>query len=223
MTPSDVSVVIPAINEQDAIERSIKSAFDAGATDVIVSDGGSTDRTRDLAMELGVPKVVRSLPGRGIQMNSGALLAERSFILFLHADNILGDRCLEQICQHPDVIWGAFHQRIDSQRFLYRTIEIGNACRVRWRRMAFGDQAIYVRSDQFKQMGGFAEIPLMEDVDLSKRLRKIGRPRLLDGPVTINARRWEDNGILRQTLRNWSIQLAYFSGASPERLKRRYR
>ena len=223
MTPSDVSVVIPAINEEQAIQKSIRSAYAAGATDVIVSDGGSQDRTREVAMDLGVSKVVRSLPGRGIQLNSGALLAERETILFLHADNLLGEECLEQICRNPDALWGAFRQHIDSTRHIYRTIEYGNALRVRWRRMVFGDQALFVRASQFKQMGGFAEVPLMEDVDLSKRLRKLAKPRLLDGPVTIDARRWEKNGVVRQTLRNWSIQFSYRCGVSPEQLKRRYR
>lgn len=223
MTPSDVSVVIPAINEEQTIENAICSAYAAGATDVIVSDGGSQDRTREVAIDLGVSKVVRSLPGRGIQLNSGALLAEKETILFLHADNTLGEECLKQICRHPDTLWGAFRQHIDSTRHIYRTIECGNSLRVRWRRMVFGDQAMFVRASQFKQMGGFAEVPLMEDVDLSKRLRKRAKPLLLDGPVTIDARRWEEHGVVRQTIRNWSIQLSYCCGVSPEKLKRRYR
>ena len=223
MSPSDISVIIPAINEEETIHRSIRSAFSAGAVDVIVADGGSQDRTLGVAAELGVSKIVRSLPGRGIQMNSGALVADREILLFLHADNELGSECLRQICEQPCALWGAFRQRIDSPKILYRTLEYGNACRVRFRRMPFGDQAIFVRSCDFKRMGGFAEVPLMEDVDLSQRLRKIARPILLDGPVTISPRRWEEHGIVRQTLRNWSIQWSYLLGASPEDLRHRYR
>jgi rSAM/selenodomain-associated transferase 2 len=222
MTPADITIVIPTLNEETSLARSVRSALCAGATDIIVSDGGSHDRTFEVAAESGASKVVRSLPGRGIQMNSGAQLAERDFILFLHADNELAAGALEQICDHEDASWGAFRQHIDSHRQMYRLIEWGNAWRVQWRKMPFGDQAIFVRSSLFRKLGGFAEIPLMEDVELSQRLRKLTKPVLLNGPITIDARRWEKQGILRQTLRNWSIQFSYLLGVSPERLARKY-
>ncbi len=223
MTPSDISVVIPAIDEQDSIATAIQSALRAGAIDVIVSDGGSSDQTARRATESGATKVIRSLPGRGIQLNSGAMFATGHFVLFLHADNRLDASCLEQICEHPDAIWGAFRQRIDSSRRIFRVLEMGNAMRVKYRRVPFGDQAIFVRRDVLKEQGGFAEIPLMEDVEFSKRLGTISRPLLLQGPVTINPRRWQRRGVIRQTLQNWSIQVSYALGASPERLNRRYR
>jgi len=191
MTPADITVVIPTLNEELSLAQSVRSARCAGATDIIVSDGGSQDRTLEVATMSGASKVVKSLPGRGLQMNSGALLAEREFILFLHADNVLAEGALEQICAHENASWGAFQQRIDSPRPWYRLIEWGNAWRVRWRRMPFGDQAIFVRSALFRKLGGYAEIPLMEDVELSQRLRRLAKPLLLKGPVTINARRWE--------------------------------
>lgn len=223
MTPGDISVVIPAINEEATVSRSVRSARAAGATEVIVVDGGSEDRTTRMASDAGASKIVRSFPGRGIQLNSGALLAERDYLLFLHADNELGKHCLEQICAHPDAPWGAFRQSIDSPRKIYRAIELGNAMRVRFRSIPFGDQAIFVRRSFFNEQGGFAEIPLMEDIDLGKRLRKLARPLLLEGPLTVSPRRWEQHGVLRQTLRNWSLQLSYALGASPESLRRRYR
>jgi hypothetical protein len=130
---------------------------------------------------------------------------------------------LEQICEHPHATWGAFRQSIDSPRKIYRAIELGNALRVRYRSMPLGDQAIFIRRSSFNEQGGFAEIPLMEDVELGKRLRKLARPLLLEGPLIISPRRWEKHGVLRQTLRNWSIQFAYALGASPESLRRRYR
>ena len=222
MTPADITVVIPTLNEEIAIARSVRSALCAGATDIIVSDGGSQDRTFEVAAGSGASKVVRSLPGRGIQMNSGAQFAEQDFILFLHADNELSEGNLQQICDHENASWGAFRQRIDSPRQMFRLIEWGNAWRVRWRRMPFGDQAIFVRSSLFRKLGGFAEIPLMEDVELSQRLRKLAKPTLLNGPLTISARRWEKQGILRQTMKNWSIQVSYLLGVSPESLARRY-
>ena len=223
MTPSDVSVVIPALNEEAAIANSVRSARQAGAEEVIIADGGSDDRTYEAARSAGASKFVRSFPGRGTQLNAGAALAEGEVLLFLHADNCLGKDCLQQICDERETAWGAFRQRIDSPRRIYRWIERGNAWRVRYRRMPFGDQAIFVRRDWFVREGGFAEVPLMEDVEFSKRMRKRSAPHLLDGPVTIDARRWEANGAIGQTLRNWSIQVSYALGTSPETLRKRYR
>jgi len=223
MTPDQVSVVIPTINEETQIVASILSAQRAGATEVIVVDGGSQDRTCQLAVEAGVAKLVHSLPGRGIQLNSGARLATQEFLLFLHADNRLGDDCLRQICRHPTAVWGAFHQQIDSDRIVYRYLQWGNAKRVSIRHMAFGDQAMFVKRSVFVSEGGYEEIPLMEDVVLSRRLRRVSKPILLPGPVHISPRRWEARGVVRQTLRNWKLQLAHRLGVRPETLVRWYR
>ncbi len=222
-SPRDVSIVIPALNEAINIGHAIASAVDAGAGEIIVVDGGSTDETIAIAKASAASKIVRSLPGRGTQQNAGAALASRSFILFLHADNRLGVDCLHQITRHPDLVWGCFEQRIDSPRKIFRTVEWGNHLRVRFRRMAFGDQAIFVLADVFRKAGGFPEIPLMEDVELSQRLRKIARPALLPGPVMISPRRWQTNGVVRQTLTNWSIQCSHAMGTSPQKLAKRYR
>ncbi len=225
MTPANISVVIPAINEEQVIRGAVQSAKCAGAGEVIVVDGGSHDRTIEVATRAGASKIVRSLPGRGIQLNSGALLVDehQDVILFLHADNLLDEHCLQQICDHREAVWGAFRQQIDSQRTIYRWIEWGNAMRVRIRRVPFGDQAIFVRKSDFEQSGGFEEIPLMEDVAFSKKMRKVARPVLLEGPIHVSARRWDRCGPIRQTVRNWSIQVAYALGTSPERLKHWYR
>lgn len=223
MTPAEISVVIPAINEQAVIANAVRSALAAGARDVIVADGGSEDSTIDAATAAGASQIVRSQPGRGVQLNEGGSVASGEFVLFLHADNELGEHCLTQITEHPDATWGAFRQQIDSPRSVFRLIERGNAMRVKYRRMPFGDQAMFVRRTVFRDQGGFAEIPLMEDVELSKRLRKVANPILLEGPLTISARRWETHGVVRQTLRNLSIQLSYACGQSPEELKQRYR
>lgn len=223
MTPADISVVIPAINEEASLAQSIQSAQIAGAGEITVVDGGSTDSTLRVAQQAGATKVVSSDPGRGIQLNAGAAVTERSIVLFLHADNRLTENCLSQIAELDHVTWGAFRQQIDSHRLVFRAIEFGNWARARYRHVPFGDQAIFVRRDLFDQDGGFADVPLMEDVDLSKRLRRVSKPAILDGPVIISARRWEAFGVVRQTLRNWSIQWAYARGASPEELAKRYR
>ena len=222
MNPAEITVVIPALNEEQVIVRSVHSAFSAGATEVIVSDGGSRDDTIDRATEAGASAVVRSLPGRGVQMNSAAHLATGQFILFLHADNELPEQALRQICVHEEAAWGAFQQQIDSRRKVYRLIEWGNDLRIRWRKVPFGDQGMFVRRSLFEELGGFAEIPLMEDVELSHRLRKVQTPVLLQGPLQISARRWEERGVLRQTLTNWMIQLSYSRGISVEQLAQKY-
>ena len=223
MKPNDISVVIPTLNEAATLADAIRSAIAAGAGEVIVVDGGSEDETTRIAMECRATKIVRSIPGRGIQLNAGALMAEGQMLLFLHADNRLDEEALRQICSLEEPVWGAFRQRIDSDRTIFRIIEWGNAMRVKWWRTPFGDQAIFVRRDVFTDQGAFAEIVLMEDVEFSKRMRKIARPLLLDGPVTVSARRWETYGPIRQTLRNWLIQIGYALGARPETLRKRYR
>ena len=224
-----VSVVIPTLNEESLVGSAVRSALAAGATEVIVSDGGSSDATLAAATRAGATTTVRSLPGRGVQLNAGSTFATGQLILFLHADSQLNESCLRQIAatsRHArdpaDAVWGAFRQRIDHPARRYRLLEWGNSLRVQVRRLPFGDQAVFVRRSTFKQMGGFAEVPLMEDVELAARLRKICRPVLLDGPVTVSPRRWHDRGVVRQTLRNWKIQSAYALGASPERLRHWY-
>ncbi|MDA8746307.1 TIGR04283 family arsenosugar biosynthesis glycosyltransferase [Rubripirellula amarantea] len=223
MTPHDVSVIIPTLNEASNLAAAVESAKQAGAGEVIVSDGGSSDATLEIARVAGVDKLVRSFPGRGTQLASGLRVADRDVVLLLHADNRLGLDALNQICQCGDFLWGAFEQRIDSSRAIYRWVERGNNARVRYRSVAFGDQAIFANRSLLKKYGGIAEVPLMEDVELSTRLRKIDKPRLLPGPVTISDRRWRQNGVVRQTLHNWSLQVRFALGASPETLAKSYR
>ena len=222
MTPADITVVIPTLNEEQVIAKSVASAVAAGATAIVVSDGGSRDGTREVAVDAGASRVIQSAPGRGMQLNAGAQLAETEFILFLHADNELSDNALQQICENEKAAWGAFRQRIDSRRLVYRLLEWGNQWRVQWRAVPFGDQGIFVRRTLFEQINGFAGIPLMEDVELSQRLRRIEKPLLLQGPLTISARRWEKHGVLRQTVKNWSIQYSYARGVSATDLAQKY-
>ena len=222
MTPADVSVVIPTLNEQGFISLAVHSARQAGAEQIIVVDGGSTDGTREIATDAGASQVLSSPVGRGTQLNRGAALTDRDFLLFLHADCHLGPECLRQICAQTGVVWGAFRQRIDSPRHPFRWIEWGNAMRVRYRGLPFGDQAMFVHRGAFNRQGGFDEIPLMEDLALSRRMRLIAKPVLLDGPVTISARRWIERGVIQQTFKNWSLQMGYSIGVSPEKLSRWY-
>jgi rSAM/selenodomain-associated transferase 2 len=220
----DVSVVIPAVNEADCIGTAALSAWDAGAVEVIVVDGGSTDDTRRLAKRLDC-QVLEGPPGRAVQQNLGAARATGDVLLFLHADNFLGKNAVRQIhqaLQNERVQGGAFRQQIDAAGWLYRLLERGNAWRVRWQGIPYGDQAIFLRRDVFERLGGFPPVDLMEDFVLMRKLRKIAWPVLLPGPVCVSARRWKRYGVVRQTLRNWRLVTLYRCGVPPHWLAKRY-
>lgn len=223
MTPT-VSVIIPAIDEAVAIGAAIDSAQTAGADEVILADGGSGDATVEIAESRGA-QVVCSAPGRGVQQNAGARQASGDVMLFLHADCCLPPSGLLELRQQlvrTEAVGGWFRQRIDDPRRIYRWIEAGNDLRARRLRWAYGDQAIFVRSAVFRAIGGFPEIPLMEDLYLMKRLKSEGQMICLEPPLTVSARRWKQRGTVIQTLRNWSMLLAVHLGVSPQTLARHY-
>jgi len=215
-----VSVVIPALNEEACIQQAVEGAWDCGAWEVILADGGSRDRTLLLAERCGA-EVLSAPRGRASQQNAGAARARGELLLFLHADNWLPRNAAEQItqaCGDQAVLVGAFRQRIEATGRLYRMLESGNAWRARRLGIPYGDQGIFVRRDLFHRVGGFPDVPLMEDFLLMKRLRRFTRPVLLPGPLHVSARRWQRYGILRQTLRNWALVAAASLGVSPHRL-----
>lgn len=229
MDCSNVSVVIPALNEAGCIRRALDSCASAG--EVIVVDGGSEDETLRIAEAAGA-KVLQCEAGRAIQQNVGARAAAGKVLLFLHADNFLGQpsagivhpiqQISDALAANPNRWGGAMQQRIDAPGVQYRCLQWGNAMRVRMRGVPFGDQAIFVRHEMFERVGGFPIEPLMEDLILSQRLRRFAWPLLLPGPVCVSARRWQRYGVVRQTARNTALQLAYAAGVSPTRLKSHY-
>ncbi|QDV81843.1 TIGR04283 family arsenosugar biosynthesis glycosyltransferase [Planctomycetes bacterium TBK1r] len=228
MTPQQVSVIIPALNEAERIEAAIESAWNNDAGEVIVCDGGSSDPTPELARARRA--IVLTAPrGRGNQLRAGAHAATGSVLLFLHADNRLGDGCFQTLCERidaaaqPHACWGGLKQQIEEPGLVYRLLEWGNANRIRWRGMPFGDQALFVTRTLYDRVGGFPAVPLMEDVALSKALRRQSWPMLVDGMVHIDARRWKKRGVFRQTARNWGLQLAHSLGVSESRLEKWYR
>jgi rSAM/selenodomain-associated transferase 2 len=219
-----ISVVIPALNEAANISRAVKSAWSARADEVLVVDGGSQDQTVDVAAGEDATVLVGAA-GRSVQQNLGAQQATGDVLLFQHADNRLDNGACEQIrsrLRDERVVCGAFRQRIEATGWRYRLLEFGNAQRVVWCGLPYGDQAIFVRKAIFEQLGGFPEVPLMEDLMLMRQVRRRWRPVLLDGPVYISARRWKEYGVIRQTARNWCLVAAYTLGVPPERLAKHY-
>ena len=221
----NISIVIPVINEADQIRQSISRAWASGADQVIVVDGGSSDDTSAIAATEKC-QLVNSCPGRAAQMNRGAAVSTADVLVFLHADNWLVPGPCEQIrsalADHR-INYGGFRQKIECESRIYRWIESGNELRVKWQGLIYGDQAFFIRADKFEHAGGFPDMLLMEDFELSKTLWKTGKPIILPGPTFVSARRWQNAGPIRQTVRNWFLSLAYRMGASPVWLATRYR
>jgi len=227
ISASDITVVIPAINEQDNIEGAIASALGAGAVEVWVADGGSTDSTIEYASQAGA-LVCCGDAGRAAQQNNGAKHATKMILCFLHADNRLDSAALEEAAiyfsEDATNSWSCFYQKIEATGIGYSLLQWGNAWRARWLGRVYGDQTIMITRELFEVIGGFPEVDLMEDVLLSKNLRRQGvRPCVLAGPVKISARRWIKKGILRQTLSNWWLLLRLRLGTNPNRLAKHYR
>ncbi|HEV3003866.1 MAG TPA: TIGR04283 family arsenosugar biosynthesis glycosyltransferase [Pirellulales bacterium] len=219
-----ISIIIPALNEALLIGQSVARAWETGPHEVLVADGGSDDGTADAARAAGAI-VVTAPRGRASQQNAAARRALGDTLLFLHADTWLardGLRQIEQVLAEGHVESGAFHQRIEAERRIYRLVERGNAWRAARRGLPYGYQGIFVRRHVFDELGGFPELRLMEDLMLMKRLRRRSRPVLLPGPLYVSARRWEHYGVVRQTARNWLLLAAAGLGADPNRLARFY-
>lgn len=222
-TPPSISVIIPTLNEAERIAEVIDSTRAAGDCEIIVVDGGSDDGTFDRAAS--ADKCLATPAGRATQQNAGAVAATGDVLLFLHADCRLPATALASIrsaLTDDWVIAGCFRQHIDAPGWRYRLIERGNAARVRLFKWAYGDQAIFVRRSVFTEVGGFPSLKLMEDLYLMKTLKRRGRIALLGDRVETSARRWQKKGLVRQTLRNWTLITLAQLGVSPDWLARFY-
>lgn len=218
-----VSVIIPTLNEGARIAELIAATRQVGECEIIVVDGGSTDGTLERAASADI--VLSSEPGRARQQNAGAIASHGDVLLFLHADCQLpvgAFKAIRAAMQDERTVGGCFQQRIEADGWAYRWLERGNAGRVRWLGMAYGDQGIFIRRGVFEELSRFANVTLMEDVLLMKRLRRRGRLVLLDERLSVSARRWQRHGIVRQTLRNWLLLALALCGVSPNRLARFY-
>jgi rSAM/selenodomain-associated transferase 2 len=224
-----LSVIVPMLNEERAIAPTL-DAIAAGASgaevivEVIVVDGGSSDRSRDVAR----PRCARLLVApRGLarQMNAGAATAEGDALAFVHADTLVPPTFARDIAvalADPAVVGGRFDLRLDDDAPMLRLIGWLISVRSRLSRTGTGDQAIFVRREVFERLGGYRDIALCEDLDLARRLKRAGRVACLRSQVTASARQWRERGVFATTARMWFIRIAFLLGVSPSRLAHLY-
>ena len=221
-----ISVVIPVLNEEEGIVSCLEGLLPMRSRghEVIVVDGGSKDATRPLAAPL-CDLLLRSRPGRAVQMNLGARFARGEILLFLHADSKLPEQTEQAIAgalSGGKPGWGWFDARLGGRAPIFRLIAALMNLRARLSSVCTGDQALFVASELFRTAGGFPEISLMEDIAVSKKLRKLARPRPQAMRVQNSSRRWESHGPVRTILQMWLLRLLYFFGVSPDRLAAMY-
>ena len=222
-----ISVIVPVRNDAACLQaRSalLKSLRKRGC-EVIVVDGESTDQSVAVARRI-TDRVLVTSPGRARQMNAGAAAARGDLLLFLHADTELSPPALDEMLRHAALkgraVWGRFDVSLRGEHWFYRVVETMMNIRSRCTGIATGDQAIFVSRKLFQRAGGYPDISLMEDIALSRELRRFARPLCLRQRVAPSTRRWAQHGMIRTTLLMWRLRLAYFFGASPARLARIY-
>lgn len=221
-----LSIIVPTLNEGETIAASLAALAPMRTRDaeVIVADGGSDDRTRELAQPH-CDRVVNAPRGRASQMNAGAAAARGNVFLFLHADTRLpenADRAILAGLAASGRAWGRFDVRIAGRHPLLPLVAATMNLRSRLSGIATGDQAMFVTRDAFRAAGGFPDIPLMEDIALSAALKRLGPPLALRARVTTSGRRWDERGLISTVLLMWRLRLAFYFGAAPQRLAKTY-
>lgn len=224
ITQGLISIIIPTLNEEGNIKAVINS-IQSHNIEIIIVDGGSEDQTLLIAKSLDV-KVVVSSPGRANQMNTGAMVASGEILIFLHADTRLPtgfDEMVRRTLAKPGIVAGAFALQIDAPDWGLRLVEFGVKWRSHFWQMPYGDQAIFLTKDVFKKVGNFPQIPIMEDFEVMRKLKSLGKIYLLPTPVITSPRRWLKKGILQTTILNQIIVIAYLLGVSQNRICNWYR
>jgi len=218
-----LSIIIPCLNEAATVGPLLHSLqpLRAEGHEVILVDGGSKDDTQIIAAPW-VDDLLVTEAGRAQQMNRGAPVAKGDVLWFLHADTALPDGAAQAVIE-SDMVWGRFDVRLSGAHPLLRLVSFMMNLRSRLTGIATGDQGIFVSREIFEQVGGFDEIPLMEDIVLSRSLKRLCRPLCLHQQLVTSSRRWESRGILRTILLMWWLRLAFALGVSPQRLVRMYR
>jgi rSAM/selenodomain-associated transferase 2 len=221
-----LSIVMPTLNEAVGIEATLHALqpLRARGVEVVLADGGSSDGTAERAAQ-GVDTVVASPRGRALQMNAGAAAARSDALLFLHADTRLPPLADLHVLQAlaTGACWGRFDVRIEGRPWMLRVVGALMNLRSRCSGIATGDQAIFVTRAAFERVGGFPAQPLMEDIEISRRLKRLGRPACLRACVHTSGRRWEQRGVWRTIVLMWRLRWRYWRGESPARLAEAYR
>jgi rSAM/selenodomain-associated transferase 2 len=222
-----IAVIIPALNEAPGLQRILTPLLEwqVRGHELILVDGGSQDATASIAAAAGV-LVVRSEKGRARQMNAGAAAASADVLLFLHADTELpsdADRLIGNGLSSGDYAWGRFDVRIHGHARMFPLISTMINVRSRLSGIATGDQALFMTRAAYARVGGFPDLPLMEDVEICKRLKRHSRPLCLRQRVVTSGRRWETRGVWRTIVLMWRLRFAYWRGTPAEQLARLYR
>ncbi len=217
---------MPVLNEAGALRETLGGLKLTQGEELIVVDGGSADETVSIAREF-ADTVLETRRGRGLQMHLGAERAGGGILLFLHADCLLPQGAFDAVraaLSEPGVSAGAFDLGIRHPSVCFRVVELGANLRSRLTRVPYGDQGLFMRAGTYRRVGGFRDMPLMEDIEIGGRLRKAGRVAFLRPPIMASPRRWLKEGVVRATLRDWRLALSYtLLKAPPERLARHYR
>jgi rSAM/selenodomain-associated transferase 2 len=214
-----ISVVIPTLNEASCLAETLRSVRDERPREILVVDGGSTDDTCRLACE--ADRLLNGPRGRAAQMNYGAAQASGEILLFLHADCTLEPgalRTAERCLHRRGAIAGCFQMTVTDARPIYRLVDAAATARARLTGLIYGDQGLFIERGLFERIGGFPPLRFMEDVFLSKMLRRHGRAVVAPRRIFVSPRRWQKQGVVRQTLRNWTLTALAAAGVHPDRL-----
>ena len=226
LTQYIISIIIPVLNEAKIIQSILNELQQHSQVEIIVVDGGSQDNTVAVARQVGVKVISLLHKGRAAQMNAGANIARGDILLFLHADTKLPSNFVELVVktlEPSDVVAGAFELAIDGEARSLRWIELLVKMRSRLFSLPYGDQAIFISKKAFINLGGFANLPIMEDFEFIKRIRRQGKIAIAPAVVVTSGRRWQKLGVWKTTLINQAIIAGYYLGISPPKLSKFYR
>lgn len=224
MGKQQIAVIVPTLNEEAELPGLLESLATLPDVQVIVSDGGSPDKTLNICRKYGV-KAIKSYPGRGIQLNRGAVEADAPVLLFLHADSRIDADLLKEIMilTEQGAAWGCATLEFDNRAVFYKMLSLFSNLRARILNSCYGDQAIFCRSDFYHDIGGYPDWPLLEDVELSRRARRRQRAGIASAKVTASARRFEKRGRWRSLLLMQWIKILFLLGVKPQKLAVLYR
>ncbi|MGL5877643.1 MAG: TIGR04283 family arsenosugar biosynthesis glycosyltransferase [Xenococcaceae cyanobacterium] len=220
-----ITIIIPVLNEAENIETTLSKLTNNLDVELIVVDGGSRDRTVEIVQNLKIKVVVSKQLGRAKQMNLGASVANGNILIFLHADTNLPinyQEIVKEILSQSKVVAGAFKLKIDSKKKCLRIVELMVNLRSRLFSLPYGDQAIFIKKSIFEELGGYSDLPIMEDFELIQRLKRRGKIQIASAQVITSSRRWDKLGVFKTTLINQLVIIGYYLGISPTKLRQLY-